>query len=308
MANYSFMDIIVKEAPDVPNDDLPATGNPPPGKVNRVASNAGKALFDSNTWKTLIILVSGSVFAFLFAANMGLLGPIAAWERSGSSTYRIGQLAAFLLVLSVAIATILFRRYQEIREESRVAAQPDEDLTPARIRAGFQYEQLEALFRQVEAAKREWQMSLDSIRDMVVLADCDGTIHRCNRAFKEFLGLSYEEILQKNIASLLVKFGIEMKELELKSLNARFHISGKWFGVRSYPYTDFETGNITRVAIIMRDVQTKSVAEEKVRFVWGNKTYSRLDGGKESSSHPDSDADIGEPPTAPPEAPARAAN
>ena len=82
MANYSFKEIIVKEALDVPNHDFQATGDPPPGKINRVASNAGKALFDSNTWKTLIILVSGSVFAFLFAGNMGLLGPIAAWERS----------------------------------------------------------------------------------------------------------------------------------------------------------------------------------------------------------------------------------
>jgi PAS domain-containing protein len=129
-------------------------------------------------------------------------------------------------------------------------------------------------------------LSVDSIKEMVVLADLDGRIHRCNRAFRDFTGLPYEEILMEDFASLLARFGVDKRGLDLKTLNARLHISGKWFGVRSYPYTDFETGNITRVVIMMLDVSGKKVADEKVQFLWGHKVHTRLDGGKESPSPP----------------------
>jgi PAS domain-containing protein len=179
-----------------------------------------------------------------------------------------------------------------MRESSPDKTTPDKESCTAEIWANFQYEQLETLFRQVETAKKEWQLSLDSIRDMVILVELDGTIHRCNRAFREFLGLSYEEILRKDFASLLRKFGIEMNGLDLKALNARFHISGKWLGVRSYPYTDFETNDITRVVVIMLEVTANKGTEEKVRFVWGNNVYSRMDGGKASSSQPESEMGV----------------
>jgi PAS domain-containing protein len=250
-------------------------------------SLARKFFADSTTWTHLMVLVSGSIFTFLIAADTGLLDGIEAWERKNNlSNYHLGEFAILLIVLGVAITIFIYRRYEQIREKPLDETMAGRDLSPAEIWAGFQYEQLESLFHQVEAAKKEWQLSVDSIKEMVVLSDLDGRIHRCNRAFRDFTGLPYEEILMENFASLLARFGVDMRGLDLKTLNARLHISGKWFGVRSYPYQDFETGNITRVVIMMLDVSGRKVADEKVQFLWGHKVYTRCDGGKESPSPP----------------------
>lgn len=240
---------------------------------------------DSTTRKNLIFLISGSIYAFLVAADTGLLRGIEEWERNnGLSSYRVEEFAILMMVLGVAITIFIYRRYEQIREEPLDGTTSNRDVIPAEIWAGFQYEELKNLFHQVETAKKEWQSSLDSIRDMVILSNLDGTIHRCNRAFRDFIGLPYEEILRGNIAPLLARVGIELEGLDLKALNARWYISGKWFGVRSYPYTDYGTANITRVVIIMLEVSGRNVAEEKVQFVWGHKVQTRLEGEKESLS------------------------
>lgn len=274
------------EETDSPTGVMLPAENPLFGKARRVASAARKLFADSIERKNLIMLASGSVLAFAIAAISGLFGGIEEWERKNSlSNYHVEELVILLMVLGIAAAIFIYRRYQEIREKSPDEPTSGRDADPAELWAGFQYEELENLFRQVETAKKEWQLSLDSIRDMVILSDLDGAIHRCNRAFRDFIGMSYGDILRENIASLLMKYGIDMKGLDLKALNARFHISGKWFGVRSYPYTDIGTDNITRVVIIMLDVSARKVTEDKVQFVWGHRGHSGPDDGQAGPRH-----------------------
>lgn len=288
------------EAADSHAGNMSPAETPLPEKTHRLMVMTRKLFADSTTRKNLTVLITGSIFAFLVAVDTGILGRIEGWGRNnGLSNYHLEEFAILLMVLGVASAIFLYRRYEQIREVSLDETMSSRDVSPAEIWAGFQYEQIESLFHQVEAAKKEWQLSVDSMKEMVVLSDLDGRIHRCNRAFRDFTGLRYEEILRENFASLLSRFGIDMKGLDLKTLNARLHISGKWFGVRSYPYKDFETGNITRVVIMMLDVPARKVTEEKIQFVWGNKAYSRLVDGKEPPSRVDSELDIGDTPTNP---------
>lgn len=235
-----------------------------------------KSFTGSTQINNLIVLASGSILLFVFAAISGFLGGIEEWERKNSlSNYHVEEFVILLMVLGIATAIFLFRRYQEMREESLEETISDKDISIVGTRPALQYEELEKLFHRVETAKKEWQLSLDSMREMVVLSNLDGAIHRCNRAFKDFIGLPYEEILRKNIASLLTEFGLDMKGLDLKALNARFCISEKWFGVRSYSYTDFETTNITRVVIVMVDVSARKLTEDKIQFVWGHTKHSK---------------------------------
>jgi PAS domain-containing protein len=237
-----------------------------------------KSFIGSTAINNLIVLASGSILTFVFAVISGLFGGIEEWERKKNlSNYHVEEFVILLIVLGIATAIFLFRRYEEMRGKSLEETMSNKDPSLVEPRPALQYEELETLFHRVEAAKKEWQLSLDSMREMVVLSDLDGAIHRCNRAFKDFIGLPYEEILRENIASLLTEFGIDMKGLDLKALNARFHISGKWFGVRSYSYTDFETTIITRVVIIMLEVSARKVTVDKVQFVWGHTGHSRLD-------------------------------
>lgn len=286
-------DVKKSEAADSHAGNMSPAGTPVPGKIHRLTVMTRKLFADSTTRKNLTVLITGSIFAFLVAADTGVLGKIEGWGRNnGLSNYHLEEFAILLMVLGVASTIFICRRYEQIREESLDETMASGDVSPAEIWAGFQYEQMESLFRQVEAAKKEWQLSVDSMKEMVVLSDLDGRIHRCNRAFRDFTGLPYEEILRENFASLLARFGIDMKGLELKTLNARLHISGKWFGVRSYPYKDIETDNIAKVVILMLDVSARKVTEEKIQFVWGHKAWSRLDDGKEPPPRVDSEFDI----------------
>jgi PAS domain-containing protein len=214
---------------------------PHSGEVPRAGPMARKPFARSTSLKNLVLLSCGSLAAFVAAVLSGLFRGIEQWEqRSNLSAYHVSEFAILIAVIALAALIFLIHRSRE------------------------------KLFHRVETAKKEWEHSLDSIRDMVILSDLDGTIHRCNRAFKDFVGLPYGEILRKDFPSLLKTFGIEMDGLDLRVLDARFHISGRWFGVRSYPYEDSETADITRVVILMQDVTVRNVSKEKVRFLWGH--------------------------------------
>jgi len=249
-------------------------------KKRRGASGIWNLLAYTTELKNLIILTFSSILLFVFAAIFGLFGGIEEWERKNSlPNYHVEEFAILLLVLGIATASFLFRRCEEMRE-SLEETMPDKDASLAETRPALQYEELGNLFQRVETAKKEWQLSLDSMSEMIILSEQNGDIHRCNRAFKDFIGLPYEKILRKNIASLLMKFGIDIKGLDLNALNARFHISGKWFGVRSYSCTDFETTNITKVVIIIVDVSARKLTEDRIQFVWGHTEQSMLQDGQ----------------------------
>jgi PAS domain-containing protein len=251
------------------------------GKARRATFTTRKSSDDAAALKNLVLLAFGSILGFLVAADTGIFGWLEEWARRNElSNLHVTEFATLSSVLGMAAAIFLFRPCREARKEATGGRNPGAGGRVGEARAEPSSMELETIFNQVETAKREWEHSIDSIRDMVILSDLDGTIHRCNRAFKEFLGLSYEEIVRENIVSLLSEFGIGMDGLDLKTLNARFHISGNWFVVRSYRYTDFETGNITRVVIIMLGVSGRKVPEEKVQFVWGHTGNPRQGDGQ----------------------------
>jgi len=263
-------DLTDREASRFRDNDGLHTETPIQVMSRQIGPATGKSISGSTAIRNLIVLASGSTLLFVFAAISGFFSGIEEWERKNSlSIYHVEEFVVLLMVLGIATAIFLFRRSQEARGESGKETMPDKDISLVGTRPALRYEELENLFHRVETAKNEWQLSLDSIREMVVLSDLDGAIHRCNRAFKDFIGLPYEEILRENVASLLTGLGIDMKGLDLSALNARFHISGRWFGVRSYSYTDINNADINRVIIIMGNISARKLTEDKVQFVWG---------------------------------------
>lgn len=228
-----------------------------------------KATTGSAALKDLIVLVVTSILVVVFSMFSGGFDVIEEWERKNNlSTLHVEEMVIVLIIFGIAITIFLIRRNQELQEEILEGPESKKGLRSGQEQAIPQDKDLETLFYQVEAAKKEWERSLDSIEDMVILSDLDGTIHRCNCAFKDFIGLQYEDIRGKNLVSLLSSFGIEGKDLDLKDLNARINIMGKWFIVKSFPYKDFETGNITKSVIIM-NVAATNKGSARVQFVWG---------------------------------------
>lgn len=266
-----------QEVSNVSNGDANFVDN-----LHNAKSRSGDTVFKkliagSAALKDLIALVVASILVVAFSVFSGGLDLIEEWERKNNlSDLHVEKIVIVLIILGIAITIFFIRRYQELQEEILEGPESKKGLRSGQKQTILQNKNLKSLFYQVEAAKKEWERSLDSIEDMVILSDLDGTIHRCNGAFKDFIGWPYEEIRGKNLASLLSNFGIEVKDLDLKDLNARLNIMGKWFIVKSYPYKDLETGNITKSVIIMH-VGSTNKGSARVRFVWGRAEYYRPD-------------------------------
>jgi two-component system NtrC family sensor kinase len=74
----------------------------------------------------------------------------------------------------------------------------------------LKHSELNAMFSLVQSGKREWEDTMDSIPEMVLMCDPSGAITRCNRAVTTFTGLSYNQTLGLNCLELFVRSGMEI--------------------------------------------------------------------------------------------------
>ncbi|MBL0224526.1 MAG: PAS domain S-box protein [Geobacteraceae bacterium] len=74
----------------------------------------------------------------------------------------------------------------------------------------LKHNEMNRMFDLVKAGKREWEDTMDSIPEMVLMCDPSGTITRCNRTVCSFTGLSYTQILGLNCLELFTKVGMQI--------------------------------------------------------------------------------------------------
>ena len=74
----------------------------------------------------------------------------------------------------------------------------------------LKHRELNAMFSLVNIGKREWEDTMDSIPEMVLMCDPSGAITRCNRAVTNLPALSYNQILGLNCMELFVRSGMEV--------------------------------------------------------------------------------------------------
>jgi two-component system NtrC family sensor kinase len=74
----------------------------------------------------------------------------------------------------------------------------------------LKHSELNAMFSLVNIGKREWEDTMDSIPEMVLMCNPSGAITRCNRAVTTFTGLTYNQILGLDCLELFVRSGMEI--------------------------------------------------------------------------------------------------
>ena len=90
------------------------------------------------------------------------------------------------------------------------------------------------LITSIEKAKRQWEATMDRVDDLVLMADAEGRVLRCNRAVSTTSGLPFAELLQRRLTDLfpgldtvqLAKDGTPFDYFETKS--------GHWFAATLY--------------------------------------------------------------------------
>ena len=74
----------------------------------------------------------------------------------------------------------------------------------------LKHKELNEMFSLVANGKIEWEDTMDSIPEMVLMCDPTGDITRCNRAVTNFTGHSYNEVLGLNCLELFIRSGMEI--------------------------------------------------------------------------------------------------
>jgi len=102
------------------------------------------------------------------------------------------------------------------------------------------HEELNDVFKKVESIKKEWESSIDSTGDMIILVDSNGLVKRCNKTFMNFTEKSYEGLLWKDWDAVLEELGFQLNTLYQGSSELFHEKSNRWFQLTSHPFIDID--------------------------------------------------------------------
>lgn len=118
-----------------------------------------------------------------------------------------------------------------------------------------------------------WQTTFDAINDGIFLADAEGTIVRCNRAFADFTGEKMDRIVGRRChevvhgsAEFLAQCPFLLSKQSLHRENIELEDSGRWMSVTVDPVLG-TNGEIVSFIHIISDITNRKHDEERLRYV-----------------------------------------
>lgn len=138
-----------------------------------------------------------------------------------------------------------------------------------------QHEELQQIFEQVEVIKKEWELTLDCLEDIVVLTDKYGHIKRCNKALKNFTGKDYDDLIGMPINDLLGGFVVSAQEFHHEGVEMCDLTNGRHFIARTYPFNDVDEAQMGTVLTLHDITRIKQVAHELAQANLKLKSKSR---------------------------------
>jgi two-component system NtrC family sensor kinase len=123
---------------------------------------------------------------------------------------------------------------KEIAERKKI----EQELHTSREALEKQHRELNRVFLQVEVAKKEWESTMDCIKDtMVVLMDAQGRVRRCNSAFTEMTARPYTDLMGRDVQEVLRGCGLHCGESFSSGEEIQQKPNGRWFVLNTYALT-----------------------------------------------------------------------
>jgi PAS domain S-box-containing protein len=118
-------------------------------------------------------------------------------------------------------------------------------------------------------AAHQWSATFDAIRDAVCLLDLDAKVMRCNRAFRDFVGIPYKEIIGHPVWEMIHGTSEPPEDspfifmrLSLQRETGVYQVRDRWFHVAVDPQMDTRD-NLAGAVHIMTDITERKHAEEE---------------------------------------------
>jgi two-component system NtrC family sensor kinase len=138
---------------------------------------------------------------------------------------------------------------QDVTEQKRT----EKSLQQSKAELLVKHEELMNLFHQMEKVKGEWEQTMDCVGDMVILADQEGRIKRCNKAVLELAGKSQQEILDKTWKEVLFGFEVDANACYDLGLELFHKATSRWFELKHYPFKEISDSRISGMVITIHD-------------------------------------------------------
>jgi two-component system, NtrC family, sensor kinase len=177
----------------------------------------------------------------------------------------------FTTVSPITNADDVITHYLVVKEDITARKNAERELTKSRAELSVKHEELKFVYEQVARSQKEWENSMDCIGDIVILADSQGKMRRCNRALAEFTATAYPEILKAPWREFLARHGLMLPNDSFFSSEIYHEQSGRWFVCQSYPFTTSDSGEVQGTVVTIHDfTERKRVSGEL------EKAYSEL--------------------------------
>jgi two-component system, NtrC family, sensor kinase len=119
---------------------------------------------------------------------------------------------------------------------------------------------------QVKKAKREWEETLDSLKDFVILTDAQHRVRRCNRLLCDMTGKEYDEVIDKDWRDLLPDAGFEEVSFNGTSGELVHIASQRYYDLNIYNMTEPDSEQINGFVISLNDTtEIRSMTAELQR-------------------------------------------
>lgn len=138
----------------------------------------------------------------------------------------------------------------------------EEELETSRKKLEEQHKTLDRLFAQVEAAKREWEETLDCISDIVLMCDTQGNIQRCNSSFNRLTGIAHDAVKGKSWARTLYNLGFKVSDYSKGSGTIQDSAGTRFFDLRTFPLHNHKGALIGNVVNIRDITEIRAVNQQ----------------------------------------------
>jgi two-component system NtrC family sensor kinase len=128
--------------------------------------------------------------------------------------------------------------YLAVKEDITKRKAIEAELVKSRLELEAKHGELEQLFGQVEHAKREWEQTLDHLRDFVVLTDADYRIRRCNKLLSDATGKPIDELVGADWYELINDAGFKFVTLNDATGEVFNPVSGRYYDISIYSIED----------------------------------------------------------------------
>ncbi len=164
------------------------------------------------------------------------------------------------LIFSSLTALILLKKIDLVINEKRAIRL---ELAAKNTELKREHQEQKELLKSVEHAKRQWEMTIDCVDDMLILTDAELIVQRCNNPVAEFTGLGYSSLLDSNINQLYPGLNIEARNLIAESFEYKHETAGRFFYVRIY---GVEEGGHPMFVITLSDISEVKMINDKLKF------------------------------------------